>query len=90
MNVLCLSSLLPIAPSETIDLNSGLKDGVSTALYDLTSDPGETENLLDSSESLHQEARRYLESLVATFPGRDGAPRYDPLPPQPWDLENFE
>ena len=32
-----------------------------------------------------QETTNNLEAVAATFPAKDAAPRYDPMPPQPWD-----
>ena len=63
-----------------------VEDAASTALYDLEMDPGEEVNLIDSADPAHIEARTRLEAIVATFPKRDAAPRYIPLPAQPWDL----
>jgi arylsulfatase A-like enzyme len=60
-------------------------DGESTALYDLDSDPWEGRNLLDSDDPDAAAARDRLQAVAATFPDRDGAPRYRPNPPQPWD-----
>lgn len=65
-----------------------VEDGVSSALYDLQADPGETNNLLNSPE--HQDARAKLEAIVASFPANDAAPRYTPLPPQSWVLRSEE
>ena len=62
-----------------------VEDGEPSALYDLDLDPGETENLLDSQEPAHKQARKRLESVISSFPSTDGAPRYTPLAPQPWD-----
>ncbi|MBX2819912.1 MAG: sulfatase-like hydrolase/transferase [Rhodothermaceae bacterium] len=56
-----------------------------SALYDLELDPGETENLFNSEEPLHQEAREKLEAIIYSLPPKDAAPRYNPMPPQPWD-----
>lgn len=62
-----------------------VQDGKSTALYDIELDPGETVNLISSQEKRVIAARNALEALVASFPACDAAPRYDALPPQPWD-----
>ncbi len=64
-----------------------VEDGASTALYDLKSDPGETNNLITSPSPTHVAAREKLKAIVGTFPETDSAPRYNPLPPQPWDLK---
>ena len=55
-------------------------------LYDLREDPWEERNLIDSTAAEHVAAGRKLEAALAGFPQHDGRPRYDPLPPQPWDL----
>ena len=55
-------------------------------LYDLRENPWEERNLIDSTAAEHVAARRKLEAVLAGFPKQDGRPRYDPLPPQPWDL----
>ena len=60
--------------------------GKVARLHDLKNDPAEETNLIDSSEPKHVAARERLTAVVETFPSKDGRPRYDPLPPQPWDL----
>lgn len=55
------------------------------ALYDLSQDPGEKVNLLDSEEAAHTAALSKLTKVLDGFPAQDGRPRYDALPPQPWD-----
>ena len=57
-----------------------------TKLYDLQTDPAELNNLIDSTQPEHLAARRKLAAVVDGFPRTDGRPRYDPLPPQPWDI----
>ena len=61
-------------------------DGRPGKLYDLQEDPWEETNLIDSKVAEHVAAREKLEAVVAGFPAQDGRPRYDALPPQPWDL----
>ena len=61
-------------------------DGRVAKLYDLQQDPGEQVNLIGSDRPEHVAARRRLEAVVETFPRQDGRPRYDPLPPRPWDI----
>lgn len=58
----------------------------SEALYDLKNDPGETTNILNSTDPKVIAARKKLEAVVATFPEQDARPKYDPTPPQPWDM----
>ena len=56
-----------------------------TALYDLSADPGEEQNLLGSKSLIHVFALQKLRAALATMPERDGRPKYDPVPAQPWD-----
>jgi len=60
-------------------------DGRSARLFDLLADPAETNNLIDSTNPGVVAARRKLEAVVQSFPGRDAAPKYNLTPPQPWD-----
>jgi len=60
-------------------------DGRSARLFDLLADLAETNNLIESTDPRVVAARRKLEVVVQSFPGKDAAPRYDPTPPQPWD-----
>ena len=59
--------------------------GQTASVFDLARDPGETNNLIDSRDGEILAARRRLEAVVAGFPEKDAAPRYDPTPPRPWD-----
>ncbi len=61
-------------------------DGRVAKLYDLQADPAEGVNLIDSDRPEHRAARRKLSAVVEGFPRRDARPRYEPLPPQPWDI----
>lgn len=54
-------------------------------LFDLLADPGETNNLIGSTDPNVLAARKKLEAVVRSFPKKDGTPRYNPTPPQPWD-----
>jgi len=60
-------------------------DGRSARLFDLLADPAETNNLIDSTDPRFVAARKMLEAVVQSFPGKDAAPGYDATPPQPWD-----
>ena len=62
-------------------------DRKAEALYDLKNDPGETKNLLASSDPAAMDATKKLMAVVATMPKIDAAPKYDRLPAQPWDKE---
>ncbi|MBI1355343.1 MAG: sulfatase-like hydrolase/transferase [Acidobacteria bacterium] len=61
-------------------------DGKVAKLYDLREDPGEQRNLIGSAQPAHRAALAKLSAVVAGFPAKDARPRYDPLPPQPWDI----
>ncbi len=56
-----------------------------TALYDLSRDPAEQENLIQSESSMHRSAVARLNRALGTMPARDARPKYEPMPPQPWD-----
>ena len=60
-------------------------NGKPAKLYDLTRDPAETKNLMDSTDASLVAARKKLEAVVASFPKKDARPKYHPTPPQPWD-----
>ena len=62
-------------------------DNQGTRLYDLLEDPEEQNNLIESTDPQVVAARARLEAVVASFPEQDAWPRYDPTPPQPWDVE---
>lgn len=61
-------------------------DGSIREFYDLREDPGEASNLLGSSSAEHTAALNKLRAVADAMPERDGRPRYDALPPQPWDV----
>jgi len=61
-------------------------DGKPAKLYDLREDPWEELNLIDSGEAEHVAAREKFDAVLGKFPKQDGRPRYDPLPPQSWDI----
>ena len=61
-------------------------DGKAAKLYDLQSDPAEERNLIGSSAPEHRAALAKLSAVVEGFPRQDARPRYDPMPPQPWDI----
>ena len=61
-------------------------DGEVAKLYDLQADPGEAVNLIGSAKKEHIAAKKKLTAVVEGFPKLDGRPRYDALPPQPWDI----
>jgi arylsulfatase A-like enzyme len=55
------------------------------ALYNMEADPWEDHNLIDSDQPADLVALERLIALIGNFPEHDARPRYDPLPPQPWD-----
>jgi arylsulfatase A-like enzyme len=54
-------------------------------LYDLQEDPWEERNLV--ADPAHAAVRERLFSYIADQPAQDGDPIYEPLGPQPWDVE---
>lgn len=63
------------------------EDQQPVSLIDLKNDPTEEKNLIGSNDKEAQKALRFLSKQLAKFPDRDNDPIYDPLPPQPWDVE---
>ncbi|MHC4403862.1 MAG: sulfatase-like hydrolase/transferase [Planctomycetota bacterium] len=61
--------------------------GESGKLVDLKTDLEEQVNLLDGTEPEVIAARKRLEAVIAACPKEDARPRYDPTPPQPWDVQ---
>jgi arylsulfatase A-like enzyme len=61
-------------------------DGKAARLYDLQTDPAERTDLIASKDPAHVAALAKLIAVVETFPKQDARPRYDALPPQPWDI----
>jgi arylsulfatase A-like enzyme len=64
-----------------------VKEGKGVKLFDLKRDPIEANNLIESRDPVAAAARTKLEEVVRTFPEKDSAPRYDPMPPQPWEKD---
>jgi len=60
-------------------------DRKPSRLYDMIADPWEQNDLLGSTDPDAVAARKELETVVTTFPGKDGWPRYTDNPPQAWD-----
>ena len=63
-----------------------VENGKSTRLFDMVKDPGEENNLIDSSNRKVVAARKKLQAAVKTFGKKDAAPKYDPTPPRKWDI----
>jgi len=61
-------------------------DGSIREFYDLLEDPGETSNLLGNTSANQTGALNKLRAVADALPDRDGRPRYDALPSQPWDV----
>lgn len=62
------------------------RDGAIRELYDLARDPGEAQNLVESGLPEHVSALQKLGAALKGMPRKDARPRYNPLPPQPWDV----
>ena len=58
---------------------------VITALYDLSQDPLERRNLLNSRQPVHRAALAKFRAIIAAQPDRDSRPRYTPRKPNTWD-----
>lgn len=56
-----------------------------TRLYDIRNDPFEDQNLINSDDPEAQHGLARLKQVLAAMPEQDKAPRYRPMPPQPWD-----
>ena len=59
-------------------------DRSAVKLIDLENDPTESHNVIDEPQFADALAR--LKKVEASFPEKDAAPRYTPLPKQPWDV----
>ena len=55
-------------------------------LHDLTEDPWEQNNLIDSSVEAHKKAIRKFERVLASVPDKDARPLYTPRAKNPWDI----
>jgi arylsulfatase A-like enzyme len=55
-------------------------------LHDLTEDPWEENNLIDSSVEAHKKAIRKFEGVLASVPNKDARPLYTPRAKNPWDI----
>jgi arylsulfatase A-like enzyme len=62
-----------------------LLDGKPAKFFDILADPAETNNLLKSNDPDVLAARKKLQAVARSFPEKDGTPKYDHTPPQPWD-----
>ena len=58
---------------------------VITALYDLSQDPLERRNLLNSRQPAHRAALAKFRAIIAAQPDRDRRPRYTARKPNAWD-----
>ena len=55
-------------------------------LHDLTEDPWEQTNLIDSTEEAHKKAIRKFKKVLASVPDKDARPLYTPRAQNPWDI----
>lgn len=62
-----------------------IEEAQPSRLYDLKNDPYEEKNLIDSDSPELVKAKDELIKVWKSFPAKDAAPNYTPLPPQPWD-----
>jgi arylsulfatase A-like enzyme len=56
-------------------------------LYDLSADPFEENNLIDSTRPEHLAAIRRFQAVVDSMPEKDSRPQYKPRKSHPWDKE---
>ncbi|MHC4497428.1 MAG: sulfatase-like hydrolase/transferase [Planctomycetota bacterium] len=54
-------------------------------LYDLSLDPFEENNLIESTKPEHLAAIRKFQAVVDAMPAKDARPQYKPRKPNPWD-----
>jgi arylsulfatase A-like enzyme len=54
-------------------------------LHDLKVDPLEKNNLVESTDPVHQAAIQKFQKVVDSLPKKDGRPLYEPRAPNPWD-----
>lgn len=54
-------------------------------LHDLTKDPWESKNLLNSSLAEHQKAVQKFQAVIDSLPDKDARPLYEPIEPHSWD-----
>ncbi len=54
-------------------------------LHDLTEDPWEQINLLNSGEKAHKKALAKFQKVLDTLPDKDARPLYEPRAENPWD-----
>jgi arylsulfatase A-like enzyme len=54
-------------------------------LHDLTEDPWEETNLLDSDLAVHTRALQKFQAVVDGLPDKDASPFYEPRAANPWD-----
>ena len=62
------------------------KDKKMVRLHDLTEDPWEENNLIDSSVEAHKKAICKFEGVLASVPNKDARPLYTPRAKNPWDI----
>ncbi len=55
-------------------------------LHDLTEDPWEQTNLVNSGEEAHKKALRKFQQVLDTLPDKDARPLYEPRAANPWDI----
>ena len=58
-----------------------------TRLHDLSVDPWEKNNLLDSEFTPHRGAMQKFQAIVDSLPDKDAVRLYEPRDKNPWDRE---
>ncbi len=63
------------------------KDKKMVRLHDLTEDPLEEINLIESKKDEHSMARRKFSKIIYSLPDEDARPLYQPRAANPWDIK---
>ena len=63
------------------------KDKKMVRLHDLTEDPWEEINLIESKKEEHSMARGKFSKILYSLPDEDARPLYQPRAPNPWDIK---
>jgi arylsulfatase A-like enzyme len=54
-------------------------------LHDLSNDPHEATNLIESDAPAHKDALKKFQAVLDTLPDKDNRPAYEPRAANPWD-----
>ena len=58
-----------------------------TRLHDLSKDPWEKTNLLNSDSAEHKQALKKFQAVIDSLPDQDARPLYEPRAANPWDIK---